>query len=345
MLKVQTDGPVPVHIQLREQVKNLIATGQLEPGEQLPSATLLGQSLGINRNTVLRAYHELQEEGIVASEHGRGTFVTVDLPASIKIRASLRQTLAPQLNKLIEESLAGGMTKDELLLLVTSQIGSYTEPPRTSRRRAVFVECNPDRLDYYCKELERALGMEVLPLLIDVLSRSEASARTIVQQADLVVAPFFHFAEVRSALQKLDCPHTPELVGITIRPHLTVAGHLAALRKGTKVAILYYHHDSYCERMMANLLLGLERMGLPIDLVAFSFRVGETDVAERLEGIEVVVVQPENIGPIAHLIPPRITVVEWANELDQTSIDLLSGVVQQKEAEMLADGNASEISV
>ena len=72
---------VPIYIQLTEQVKHAIAAGELEPGDQLPPVRELAADLGVNFNTVARVYRVLDEEGIISTQHGRGTFI---LPPSSK---------------------------------------------------------------------------------------------------------------------------------------------------------------------------------------------------------------------------------------------------------------------
>ena len=75
-LYVDDDSALPVYEQLREQVKAALGRGELRRGEQLPSVRDVAASLGINPNTVNRAYTELERDGIVATKRGRGTFVT-----------------------------------------------------------------------------------------------------------------------------------------------------------------------------------------------------------------------------------------------------------------------------
>src|SRR4051812_28255649 len=67
---------VPIYLQLIEQVKHAIATGSLRPGEQLPGVRKVAEELVINTNTVLKAYRELEHEGIVELRQGAGAFIS-----------------------------------------------------------------------------------------------------------------------------------------------------------------------------------------------------------------------------------------------------------------------------
>ena len=74
-IKVDLTDHVPIYIQLMNQVKHMIATGELKPGDQLPTVRQLAADLRINFNTVARAYRLLDEESIISTQHGRGTFI------------------------------------------------------------------------------------------------------------------------------------------------------------------------------------------------------------------------------------------------------------------------------
>jgi GntR family transcriptional regulator len=75
-LIIDDASPVPVYAQLCEQLLSAVARGSLRRGEQLPSVRDVAATLGINPNTVNRAYAELEREGVVEARRGRGTFVT-----------------------------------------------------------------------------------------------------------------------------------------------------------------------------------------------------------------------------------------------------------------------------
>jgi DNA-binding transcriptional regulator YhcF (GntR family) len=75
---VDPDDDLPVGLQLTLRLRALIATGRLPAGERLPSVRRLAEWAGVNLNTVRAVYAGLEEQGLVASHHGRGTFVADD---------------------------------------------------------------------------------------------------------------------------------------------------------------------------------------------------------------------------------------------------------------------------
>ena len=80
---------VPIYVQLVERVKQLIATGSLQPGDQLPTVRQLAAELRVNFNTVARAYRLLDEAGVISTQQGRGTYVLEAPPPEDAVR--LRQ--------------------------------------------------------------------------------------------------------------------------------------------------------------------------------------------------------------------------------------------------------------
>ena len=91
---------VPPYVQLVEQVRQALLNGTLRPGDRLPTVKEVVGALAINPNTVLKAYRELEHDGLVAAKPGIGTFVTATLNgASLAALRPLRQDLQRWLTK------------------------------------------------------------------------------------------------------------------------------------------------------------------------------------------------------------------------------------------------------
>jgi GntR family transcriptional regulator len=82
---------IPIYIQIVEQVRQQIANGGLQPGEQLPTVRALASDLRVNFNTVARAYRLLDEANIISTQQGRGTYIlelpTPDITERLRIEA------------------------------------------------------------------------------------------------------------------------------------------------------------------------------------------------------------------------------------------------------------------
>ena len=74
-IKLDFRSKIPIYIQIIDQVKHLIASCVLLPDDQLPTVRELADDLGVNFTTVARAYRLLDEEGLISTQHGRGTYI------------------------------------------------------------------------------------------------------------------------------------------------------------------------------------------------------------------------------------------------------------------------------
>jgi len=75
LVKVDGASPVPLSEQIAAQIRAAIARAEVRAGERLPPARELGQALGVNMHTVLRAYSALRDEGVIDLRRGRGAVV------------------------------------------------------------------------------------------------------------------------------------------------------------------------------------------------------------------------------------------------------------------------------
>ena len=105
---LDTHSGLAAYLQIVQQVKQALRLGLLEVGDQLPTVREVVVQITINPNTVLKAYRELEREGLVASRPGRGTFVQRTLAStSLASHAALRHSLVRWLHSAYEAGLDG----------------------------------------------------------------------------------------------------------------------------------------------------------------------------------------------------------------------------------------------
>ncbi len=75
-IRITSNDGVPIYLQIVNQVKQLIASGRLSSGDEIPPIRTLAEQLVVNPNTVARAYLELERAGVVTKRHGTGTYVS-----------------------------------------------------------------------------------------------------------------------------------------------------------------------------------------------------------------------------------------------------------------------------
>jgi GntR family transcriptional regulator len=113
---VENSSGVPIYQQIVNQVKYLVASGRLTPGEELPPIRVLAERLTINPNTVARAYRELEQEGIVVKRRTAGTYVS-DAGSPLARRERLK-ILTERIDALLAEAHQMNIDTDEVIALL-----------------------------------------------------------------------------------------------------------------------------------------------------------------------------------------------------------------------------------
>ncbi|MCI9274182.1 MAG: GntR family transcriptional regulator [Clostridiales bacterium] len=110
MLTLDFQSRLPIYEQLYKNIVRMVAIGVMRPNEQLPTVRSLAQELGVNPNTVQKAYQMLERDRIIYSMTGKGSFVSPDLSAVDHKRSLARDKLTAALL----EAADAGMTHQEI---------------------------------------------------------------------------------------------------------------------------------------------------------------------------------------------------------------------------------------
>jgi len=120
-IQIDKTSRVPLHDQIKEQIKGLIHAGQLKTGDQLPTMRELSIELAVNFNTVAHAYREMDGEGVITTRRGEGTFVA-STPGAAEMRRIRQKKLRELINALFNETDRLGYTVEEVKLAIGEQI-------------------------------------------------------------------------------------------------------------------------------------------------------------------------------------------------------------------------------
>jgi GntR family transcriptional regulator len=110
MFRVNPSSGIPLYLQLMEQVKHAVETGALREGDRLPTIRKVAEDLVMNPNTVVRAYRELEHEGVLELKHGSGAFIK----ATAEGRARLVHEAQKVMHSAVERLISRGLSNDEL---------------------------------------------------------------------------------------------------------------------------------------------------------------------------------------------------------------------------------------
>ncbi len=113
-LQVDQKSGIPIYVQIMDQVKHQIAAGGLQSGQQLPTIRELAVSLAVNLHTVAHAYAELEREGFLTIQRGRGTFICGERPAD-ELQDLRDEKLDSLVSAMLAEALSLGYEPDAVV--------------------------------------------------------------------------------------------------------------------------------------------------------------------------------------------------------------------------------------
>ncbi|KJF24334.1 GntR family transcriptional regulator [Rhodococcus sp. AD45-ID] len=117
--RIDRRSGIPTYVQLVVQVKQALRLGDLQVGDRLPTAKDVVGALAINPNTVLKAYKELERDGLVAPRPGLGTFVTKSLA---KPGMAENSALRAELSRWMRDAVAAGLERTDIEALVDMEL-------------------------------------------------------------------------------------------------------------------------------------------------------------------------------------------------------------------------------
>ena len=121
MLTIDLDSAVPIVEQIYAEIRHAIAADEVRPGQSLPTIRQLADDLGINLNTVARAYRLLEGDGLVSSIRGRGTVVRSAREAPAIAERSVRERIGKTIRELVSDARLAGLNRGELESLLVEQ--------------------------------------------------------------------------------------------------------------------------------------------------------------------------------------------------------------------------------
>ena len=120
-----TDG-VPIYRQIVNQVKYLVASGLLQPGEEMPPIRTLALQLKVTPNTIVKAYGELEISGVVHKRRGSGTFVSEGRPQQVALRER-RRLIEQRIDGLLAEAHQLNFSAEDILRMVRERKAAMDE--------------------------------------------------------------------------------------------------------------------------------------------------------------------------------------------------------------------------
>ncbi len=137
LLQVDFQAGKPVYLQLADQIRYAAASGRLRPGEALPSLRPLAEELRINRNTIAKAYSELETQGIIETIPGKGYFLKQnDSPFTAETRQRL---LLTEIDEAVVMAHHLQVDRNQFLALVNERLDYFEQKAAANDRQNPFI--------------------------------------------------------------------------------------------------------------------------------------------------------------------------------------------------------------
>lgn len=172
MVELQLDqhSSLPIYKQIADQVRQLVASDRIKPGERLPTVRQLAKSLSINQNTVVKAYSELEQDKVIVSRRGAGTVVAskMDDPA---IRLAHQKRLSDMISSDILKVLSLGYSPEEIEAAFHLHLARWYEERKNST-----VAAKPHKTKLKDSKTISIVGSHdvALNLLVDMLKQKNS---------------------------------------------------------------------------------------------------------------------------------------------------------------------------
>lgn len=308
------DSKVPLYLQVKNQIMDLIRKGSLRVGFKMPTERELSERLKVSRNTVSTAYKELEQQGVLKSYQGRGTFIAEE--ARPWKAQGIKDKIVKFVDLGLEEALEVGLDADEFLDLVAQRVNEKKD--LMSKMVAVYVECNVEQARMFSQQLSKSTNMNIIPLTISELVKMEEETKEKINKSQVIIATFNHVNEVK----ELTGEFNRDVLGIAINPDLGTIVRIARYPNEIKFGFI-----CISEEFKFKIRGALEQAGLGnIDIV-----YSNTQNREELQGIinssDVLIVSPGRYKDVKDLNKDDKEIIRFLYSLDDGSVKALKSKI------------------
>ncbi|HBC96161.1 MAG TPA: GntR family transcriptional regulator [Clostridium sp.] len=317
-IRIDKGSEIPLYFQVKKEIMNLINRGKLKVGERMPTERELSENLKVSRNTVSTAYDELEQEGVLKSYQGRGTFVAEEAnPWKVQ---NIRQKIMKFIDLGFEEAIESGMDANEFLEIVIQRVREKKK--LMSKITAVYVECNIEQSRMFSKQIMESTNMNVIPFTLDDIRDITDSTREIIERSQVIIATFNHVNEVVKLTKKFK----KEIIGVAINVNLETIVKIARYPKDTRFAFICISNE-----FMFKARAALEKAGLGNINIQFTNSTDERKITKTIDDVDVIIVSPGRYKDVQSHNVNNKYVMKFLYSLDDNSVkELKSKIIDLK---------------
>ncbi|MGE5626874.1 MAG: GntR family transcriptional regulator [Solirubrobacterales bacterium] len=317
-IKINKESGVPLYLQVKKQIMDLIKSGALKVGNKMPTERELSEKLKVSRNTISTAYNDLEQEGVLKSYQGRGTFVAEE--ANPWKAQNIKEKIVKFVDLGFEEALEAGMDADEFIEIVLNRVKEKKE--LMSKITAVYVECNQEQSRMFSKQLSISTNMNVVPLTLNDIKEMDKETEQLLERAQVIIATFNHVNEIVELIKDYD----KDIIGVAINPDLETIVKIARFPEDTSFGFICMSKEFMFKARGA-----LEKAGLGNINIEYSNSNDRNDIKRLVSNSEVMIVSPGRYREIRDIAGENKEIIKFLYGLDEGSVKALkSKIVELK---------------
>jgi GntR family transcriptional regulator len=265
-------------------------------------------ALRLNYNTIRAAYQELERQGYLVTEQGRGTFVSPNPP---RLLVDRQAALLELVDEALLKAQALGISNEEFARTAYAR-AKLVAPAGRAKPRLLFVECNRSDMEHYARTIAAGAGVTPETFLVEELAEQGPE---FFAQFDLIVTTLFHVAE----LQELVGPER-QVIGLMIKPeYLEVLAEISRLPRGSRVGLICAEQKG--AEQMARALRGVGADYLDFSTAGLDQPEQINQLFQTAEWVYVSRLALDNASLLAWPDPARVR--EYIDDIDPAALRLL----------------------
>lgn len=313
-IRINKESGVPLYLQVKKQIMDLIKNGTLKVGNKMPTERVLSENLKVSRNTISAAYNELEQEGVLKSYQGRGTFVAEE--ANPWKAQNIKEKIIKFVDLGLEEAIEIGMDVDEFLDIVAQRVKEKKEI--MSKMTALYVECNIEQSRMFSKQLTESTNMNVIPFTLNDIINIDEEKKNIIENCQVIIATFNHVNEVA----RLTKPFKKEVIGVAINVDLQTIVKIARYPEETKFGFVCISQEFMFKARGA-----LEKAGLANINIQYTNSLDKDELKKITNNLDVIIVSPGRYNDVKEIVGDDKEVLVFIYSLDDSSIKALKSKI------------------
>lgn len=319
-IKIDRNSGIPLYLQLKNQIIKEISSGELKLGDRMVTERELANEIKVSRKTVSHTYNVLEQEGVLISHQGKGTFVADDTTGWKTFTD--KESVLKLVDLAIESAFERDIPTADFLEIVRARV--QEKEAYLSETQAIFVECNIEQARSFADQLSEKTHFKLLPVTVSELAEMSKSTRHALEKAKVVIPTFNHVNEVIEILKKYGIKK--KVMGVAISPDLGTIVKIAKYPDDTQFGLACLSEEFFYKVAMALKTAGLHNLKLQ------HTKSRDRDTLVRfLRDVDVVIVSPGRLKEINEIVGEDKDVIRFDYHLDDSTVKpIISRLVENR---------------